>query len=558
VSTDRCTEDRHVSLEASVEWSYSLLGADERRALRAVSVLPGPFDLGAAGAALGVDAPDLLAALVRRSMLVPPSPGTDGRLRYAILETVRAYAAVRLEEAGETVAARASVVGWAVGAAKQHAQGFESTATEEGAARWFDAEQDNLLGCVEWALEHHLDGAVELVIALCPWWQLRGRALEARTTLERAAALVPESEPALTVWIGSLSRRLSDFEAAERHLCAAIARLRFAGPSRLLVDSLIGLAAALVNTGREAEAAAADEEALSMSQLIDYRSGAALACVGLMVEAFYRDDRQLAFEWAVAANEHDSVEVSGFAERSRLEALGSMLMFVGRPEEAHETHSRALELNLAIGDSLQTMVCLLRLGMVENVQERWEEGRGHFLAALQLGRERGGSPYMVASVLLESSRNLLHSDAAVAAVALGASEALLERLTNRPVRSQVADYQAGLRSQIASRVDEEVVCRALKRGRDMSTKEAIAFTCDRLAEQASGPAPPPLSGRERELLALLAAGLTDAEIGEKLFISIRTVRSHLDRIRDKTGRRKRVELARLAVESGLQPAPAAG
>lgn len=57
-----------------------------------------------------------------------------------------------------------------------------------------------------------------------------------------------------------------------------------------------------------------------------------------------------------------------------------------------------------------------------------------------------------------------------------------------------------------------------------------------------------LSTREREILSLLAEGETDAEIAEQLFISVRTVHSHLDRIRDKTGRRRRADLTRLALE----------
>jgi len=57
-----------------------------------------------------------------------------------------------------------------------------------------------------------------------------------------------------------------------------------------------------------------------------------------------------------------------------------------------------------------------------------------------------------------------------------------------------------------------------------------------------------LTAREREILSLLADGETDADIADKLFISVRTVRSHLDRIRDKTGKRRRAELARLAFE----------
>ncbi len=57
-----------------------------------------------------------------------------------------------------------------------------------------------------------------------------------------------------------------------------------------------------------------------------------------------------------------------------------------------------------------------------------------------------------------------------------------------------------------------------------------------------------LTKREREILSLLAEGETDSEIADRLFISIRTVRSHLDRIRDKTGRRRRADLTRLALE----------
>ena len=64
-----------------------------------------------------------------------------------------------------------------------------------------------------------------------------------------------------------------------------------------------------------------------------------------------------------------------------------------------------------------------------------------------------------------------------------------------------------------------------------------------------------LTDRERDVLAQLASGETDQEIAGMLGISVRTVRSHLDRIRAKTGRRRRAELTRLAVESGCD-APA--
>jgi DNA-binding CsgD family transcriptional regulator len=62
---------------------------------------------------------------------------------------------------------------------------------------------------------------------------------------------------------------------------------------------------------------------------------------------------------------------------------------------------------------------------------------------------------------------------------------------------------------------------------------------------------PRLSPRERELISLVAQGRTDAEIAAQLYITVRTVSSHLDRIRDKTGCRRRADLTRLALSAGL-------
>ena len=62
---------------------------------------------------------------------------------------------------------------------------------------------------------------------------------------------------------------------------------------------------------------------------------------------------------------------------------------------------------------------------------------------------------------------------------------------------------------------------------------------------------PRLSPRERELITLVAQGRTDAQIAAQLYITVRTVSSHLDRIRDKTGCRRRADITRLALSVGL-------
>ncbi len=62
-----------------------------------------------------------------------------------------------------------------------------------------------------------------------------------------------------------------------------------------------------------------------------------------------------------------------------------------------------------------------------------------------------------------------------------------------------------------------------------------------------------LTDREREVLSLVAAGETDRDISEALFISVGTVRAHLDHIRTKTGRRRRADLTRYALEHRVAP-----
>ena len=80
---------------------------------------------------------------------------------------------------------------------------------------------------------------------------------------------------------------------------------------------------------------------------------------------------------------------------------------------------------------------------------------------------------------------------------------------------------------------------------------ALMLTSPSPPPAQAGPGTAKLSTRERELVTLVAQGRTDAQIAAQLYISIRTVRSHLDRIRDKTGCRRRADLTRLALSEGL-------
>jgi DNA-binding CsgD family transcriptional regulator len=96
---------------------------------------------------------------------------------------------------------------------------------------------------------------------------------------------------------------------------------------------------------------------------------------------------------------------------------------------------------------------------------------------------------------------------------------------------------------------------AEQRGAAMNLGTATQYALLLAAEETGGAAGAAgahgLSARERELVTLVAQGHTNAQIAAQLFISIRTVASHLDRIRDKTGCRRRADLTRLALAAGL-------
>jgi predicted ATPase/class 3 adenylate cyclase len=152
----RAALERQQTLRATIDWSYDLLEPDEREALDRLSVFAGSCDLGAAEAVLGgdqldpSDVVDLLGQLVDKSLLV--ADGTDGGVRYRLLESIRHYAQERLEGGGETADVRRRHAGHYVEvaeAAGPHLRGRDQPA-------WADAvagEADNFRAALDWAIE---------------------------------------------------------------------------------------------------------------------------------------------------------------------------------------------------------------------------------------------------------------------------------------------------------------------------------------------------------------------------------------------------------------------
>jgi predicted ATPase len=295
---DRLAPSRQRSLAAAVEWSYRLLEEDERRVFRAVSVFPGPFTLEGAEAVAGMDAGLAVLRLVDCSLLVPPQTGGDGRPRYVMLETLRAYGTKLLAETGEQEEAAVALAGYALGVAEEAAAGLQSSAGEVAAARWLDAEDPATRQVLAWAVTFDVTAAVRLAVALGWWWRTRGRLPgQYRLLCEIAGRAEPGSDGwcAIQFWQGWAAYSAADLAGTLGHFTAVCDAAGDRGPSRVLADALAGRSSILLNMGRLAEGAEDARHALVMAQDLGYPVGEGMARGMLSIAALYSGDMTAPF-----------------------------------------------------------------------------------------------------------------------------------------------------------------------------------------------------------------------------------------------------------------------
>lgn len=138
----RDVDSRQRTLEATIAWSYDLLPAEQQDLLQRLSVFAGGFDLHAAEAVVDADA-ELLESLAEKS-LVHVTPQSDGVLRFALLETIRVFAAARLAEQPRAAASlRAAHAAHYLGRAEEQ-DAVIATAEQLPAVDWFQREIDNI------------------------------------------------------------------------------------------------------------------------------------------------------------------------------------------------------------------------------------------------------------------------------------------------------------------------------------------------------------------------------------------------------------------------------
>jgi DNA-binding CsgD family transcriptional regulator len=552
---DRLETGRHRSLAATVEWSYQLLDDHLRRVFRQLSVFPGPFTLEAAEAVAGAGTGPAVLHLVDCSLLSPPQAGPDGRARYQMLETLRAYGAQLLAEAGEHEDAADTLARYAVDVAGQAAAGLQTNTPEEAAAaRWLDAEDATMQQVLAWALDHDPATAARLAAALGWWWLLRGR-LAARYALLREITARSEMGSdawyAAQLWLSYAASLCSEHAAMLEHSTALVDAATGRGPSRALADGLAARTIALVNMGRAAEAAGDARRALAVARESCDRAGEIQALGVLACAARSSDDLDHAVQFArQAAQITDGVP--GWYVRWSSYVLTGTLVMAGDLAAADEVCAPALARSRDAGDVINQGILLPWMVILDLDAGRVQDASAHLREGLQISLRSGGDlldclngcGYLCAETGRPAEAITIWAAFAVLLGHGGGAEHAPALVRRRAEPLRAARQALG---PDRARAAED-------RGAAMNLATAAEYTLMLTAPNAQQ-APPPrlahLSTRERELVTLVARGCTDAQIAAELYISVRTVRTHLDRIRDKTGCRRRADLTRLALQAEL-------
>jgi predicted ATPase/DNA-binding CsgD family transcriptional regulator len=667
VRSPRGVVPRQQTLAASIEWSHAMLEAPDRVVFRRLATFAGGFGLEAArsvvaaGAVARDDVLDAIGRLVDKSLVVVEERG--GEARYRLLETIRRFAADRLEEAGETAAIRdrhlAQYLAFAEGTEPERRRDLDAWRAR------VELEHANLRAALDWGLAAPDPERGRRLAASLPWlWHLHGHGAEGIDLLRRAVRRAPDDRSrlqarlltgialvadtaspldhefdaaqqaleiateqgdqelrALCLVLSAVGQFFTDFDAAwelgaealevaegagddfvvdaARALQGIVLHLRdrhdAAGPLlRSAVDGLLrshrGVAATTLGfqasgamyTGEVALARRLAEQAVRVAEpLGDYnrvggtRSVLALVHglagdvdVGLLVmqpvlrlvegagnEAFVpgmaramgalqlrRGDPEAAARWFEREARSTDRGAETWIAANALSGLGAALGAAGRSQEAEAVLERALAL-------------ARRLGMPRVVAEALEQ-QAHLAAADDLDRavdlhhqalaERVGHglrTFYVDSLDALAVLAARAEPAPEAARVLAASDRARQAMAcpRDPVRQRARDAAVtGLRAALGDRA----FAGSWAEGARLTLEEAVAY-----ARRARGSRRRPPTGwdsltpTELDVVRLAVDGLSNPEIGRRLFMSRGTVKAHLSHIYAKLGVANRTELA---------------
>jgi predicted ATPase/DNA-binding SARP family transcriptional activator len=462
VKGNRAAPERHRTLLACIEWSCDLLGEEDRHLFRRLSVFAGGWTMEAAVAVCGGtglrptmddEASIVLSEteisggtkrLVDKSLVVlDPETG-----RYRMHESLREYAAGRLEDAGEAEDLRALHLNYFTELAEE----AEQQLTGPEPAKWLDtldAEHDNLRAGFDWLQgrtgkpQENPAAVMRLAGALWRFWLMRGYTEEGSRRLESVLAANAAAEahltelssgPLLTAWSKALTgagamveARGGDYSGARSYMERTLAVRRLLGDKKGIASALNNLAIAVKGGGDLALARQLTEESLNLKRELGDNVGIANSLSNLGNIAFDQGD------YSAACSFHEGSVVLarelGYPQSlaTKLHNFGGALLVMGELDRAGALFEESLALTRELNDRPGIGRALGSLGQLAADQ-------GDFARALSLQKE-SLEEFRQAGHLREISENL--ADIALALGALG-HRADAERLMGASEAARVA------------------------------------------------------------------------------------------------------------------------
>jgi predicted ATPase/DNA-binding CsgD family transcriptional regulator len=604
---------RQQTLRNTIEWSYRLLDVTEQRLFRRLSVFVGGCTLetiealsialdGEAGPVL-----DGVASLLDKSLLHQREQG-EWEPRLMMLETIREYGLECLTVQGEmetTQQAYAAYYLMLAEKAKPELQGPQQDIWLER----LEHEHGNLRKVLGWLLEQEeIEKALRLGVALARFWEVHGHLSEGYHWLDRTLSSSQNIAVSLRAW--GLNEAAwfvclqGKTDQAEKLLSESLSLFRTLDDKRGSALALRRRGIAARMRGQYGEAGSLAQEALQLFNEAGDRGGVAHV---LLLQAYLAIDQGEYVKAGLLLEECLSVfRELGDKRRKALVSvyLAQVLFAQGDPVRAQILAQESMALAKPLGDK-ETLALGFRLcGQIALRQDDVVTARSLFAESLVLARERGHQwgtaevlsllartatiqgDYLEARTLFEESLALCREEGkevgkptiascleglaelflcqgeSVWAVRLwGLSEAFREAIGVPMLPIERPDYE---RAVAAARrhLGQRAFAATWAQGRRMTLEQVLvalrALPPPIAAEPVAAPpttkpavSPAGLTTREVEVLRLVAQGLTDAQVAEKLVISPRTVNTHLKSIYGKIQVTSRSAATRYALEHNL-------
>ncbi len=510
---------RQRTLEAAIDWSYELLTGQEQVLLRRLAVFVGILDLEAAEAICtgsGIQAEDivdLISSLVEKSLLQREQ--VDGRARYRLHETMREYAMAQLRRASEFDSVRLAHLLWY----RNLAARVEADSFGPKLLAWFerlDQNVGNVRGALQFSLDNpeHVNAGLGLAAAIFFWWQSRAPGEGSNTIQALLHCGRPDDDVRVrSLWVlGALALNLSDFELAESSLGEARTLAQRGNDTHAMAMVLVHQALLAILTGGDPAAFQLPlGEARGLAVATD--DPIALAYVNL-----FAGIRSIGFGAPELETAVHNLEIAaalsrrcgdGYLLAQTICMIGICKLQLGAKADAEHAFKESLRLELRFDNRgffaivLPEVMASLAVAKANPKRAARLQGAG---AAIQ--RQQGirvHHPYLL---------NLVAATAARAKEMLGPN-------------SYAAEFDAG---------------------GEMRYNEALIYAMEEKYQPARQEAPPlaggtALSKREVEVGELVAEGLSNKEIASRLFLSDRTVESHVRHMLNKLGVNSRVQIA---------------